>query len=829
MFLHDIKLSLRLLVRNPFMTFVKIAGLSVGFAVFYILWPYTQSELRVDQFHEHPEQIFRLARHLQWTEPTHGVNDIKLTANHCGIMRSVTEGLKEVSDFTRVTPQQILIATEEGLGTDLFVTVHREGGDKQFFPEQALAFAEGNFFRFFSFPLLKGDPSTILEKPGTAALSRKCAGKYFGNADPIGKVIYLNDSTPLTVTGVFEDLPRNTHMLFDILLSSSGIEAMNQPSLQPPLWWGYCYVRVQPGTSRDELIQKIDAAAKKYYENCTGCTGSVSTVLQSLEDVSYDNFGGNFFRTRSYSLLVILSILAFVILAIAWINYVTLSMSMLNKRLVEMGTRKAVGASVPSFVRQFFIDAAMVNVLSLLVAFTLVQLTRGATERLFEFYIVDWSELPASTMVISGATFIAGIVVTGIYPVSITCRKKALDLLKRFPGGAVPEWSGLLVTAQYTAAIGIIGWVSTINAQLNYIMHKDLGVERENVVIVDCPLNQPSGFDGKLDFFMTQSLKIAGIRQRTASKSVPGDLTGYGMSVRNTVSSPEFGLDTNGGVDEDFLSFYNIPLLAGRDFQSNNSSDREAILISRDACARFGFVRPEDAVGAKLLLPWYGNAKADVIGVYDDYEFRPLFTEYSAGNMRTRGSFLTYKAFLIPDYFPSRISFKVKHDDAHAAILKLEQLFREVFPQDIFRWTMLNEHINRHYADEEVSRNQILLFATLAVGIACLGLLGMVTNRAIEKTKEFGIRKVLGARILQIAQLLVRSTLVQVMLAAMIGVPLSYYLAHQYLEKFVDRVALNWWHHLIPIGVLVLFMFATIVSVLVRAANTNPVASLRHE
>jgi putative ABC transport system permease protein len=310
------------------------------------------------------------------------------------------------------------------------------------------------------------------------------------------------------------------------------------------------------------------------------------------------------------------------------------------------------------------------------------------------------------------------------------------------------------------------------------------------------------------------------------SKSVVGDYVSYGVAVRRSLNAVDYGLNTNGGVDENFVPLYGIKLVAGRNFQAGKPADQKAILISELASIRLGFTSPMEAIGEKIILPRY-NRDAEIIGVYEDYESRPFYKHQRS--RKGPDSFLTYKDYLISDFYPSKISVKINFDKLNAAIPSLDKLYKSVFPQETFDWDFLDENINRRYTSEKIARNQIILFTLIAIGIACLGLLGTVSNKAEERTKEIGIRKVLGATMVQIARILLNTSIKQVVVAAIISLPVAYYLTEQYLQKFSDRITLQWWHFAMPLGLLLLIMVGTIASVVWKAARTNPVESLRYE
>ena len=356
------KLSVRLLIRNPFFAFINVLGLSVGFAAFIVLWPYTQSELETDQFLKDADRIGRLSRHAEGKSSSTYSFSHNLPDQPCGVARQIANEFSDIKDLTRILLQPDFDQPKIGCGQDVFFSIPNEGSTKKNFREQKTAFADANFFQFFSFPLVIGDPAYVLSQPSTVALSQKTARKYFADTNPIDKIIYLNDSIPLKVTGVFKDLPKNTHMVFDIVVSATGIKAFDLPGLEESVW-GYCYIKINEGADFDKLQQAINKHKERLYGSCINCSAQ-SVFVQSLNDVIFNNLPNNAFTSKSKYFLIILRTLSFVILALAWINYICLSINMLHKRLPEMGTRKVVGAFGSDYVFQFLIEATVINLSS---------------------------------------------------------------------------------------------------------------------------------------------------------------------------------------------------------------------------------------------------------------------------------------------------------------------------------------------------------------------------------------------------------------------------------------------------------------------------------
>ncbi|MEO8474680.1 MAG: ABC transporter permease [Chryseolinea sp.] len=823
-----LKHAARLLYRNPFFTFINIAGLSVGFAVFIVLWPYAQFELMSDQFHPHAERIFRLSRHFEIDVEGKAPFAVNLPTQPCSVAKQAASEFSEVEALTRIVFQPDFQFPKTFCAEEVYVSVY-EGDNKHNFREKNTALADPNFFQFFSFPFVYGDPQTALTKPRTVVLSESISRKYFGDRNPVEKIIYLYDSIPLTVTGVFKSLPNNTHFVLDIVISDVGVDAMNIPGWDNSVH-GYNYIRTSQVVDRLLLQAAMNKHIERYYgcKQCNGIKANQTFYLQTIPSVMFEIMPANVLITKSEIFLKMLCILSFVILGLAWINYVSLSVNMLYRRFHEIGARKVIGASKSDFILQFFMESTLTNLIAIALALTIVQLAKGPAQQLFQFYVVDWASLRPQTFAIMLFTICFGIGITGLYPSLISFRKNPIELLKRLHNVHKPSWIHAVVTFQFTAAIALLIWTGAIYFQLDLLLTKNIGIDTNGIITIQAPLEQKSDFENKLTYFNQQARQISGVENIAVSKSVIGDYAGFGIAVKRSADSDQFGLNTNGGVDENFVPLYNIQLIAGRNFASNRPSDKKSILLSKTATERLGFKSPAAAVGGMVLLPWQSK-EAEVIGVYDEYYFRPFYLNANPARVKGPESFLTYKNFLIPDSNPSKISVRIQLDRVKSITEQLNSLFKKVFPEEIFDWNFIDENVNRHYMIEKVSRNQMVLFTLIAVGLGCLGLLGTVANRASEKNKEIGIRKILGAKMYHISSVLMNTSLKQITVATVMSLPLSYYLTQQYLQKFSEHITLEWWHYVVPICFMIVILIATVGSILLKTASSNPVDALKHD
>ncbi len=827
MLLNYFKLAVRLLIRNPFFTLLNIVCLSVGFAVFFILWQHSQNELHSDQFHKDYERIVRAA--IIWNRTDDGTN-WEQTKYGSTVARSSGRMMEDLGDFeeaVEVYNQGNFQSPIFGHGNDLFITSINDRNERTRFAEHSLSYADSNLFNFFSIPLIKGNASHVLGELRATVLSQSVAKKYFGDGDPVGKILYLNDSLPLKVTGVFKDLPSNTHLNFSILISTLNLGLENVKGYQ----LAHIYLKLKKGVVQANLQDKLNRFNKVYWRDFikyTNYTTKPEIFFEPLKEVPYNWLICDKFTAKSKQFLFILSILSLGILGMAWVNYINLTLAGNQKRMKELAARKAVGASSNDFVNQFMVESILINTISFLAAITIVQLVKGPAAILLQFHVPEWAQLEAPTWGILIVVLLSGILISGLYPAFITLHASPKVLFgssKKRSGRNV--LSKILTTFQFAAAIVLVAWVISINLQLNFIFTTDIGINKENIIVVDLPVKRDPNFESSLSYFIKQAELSTEIVSTTASSSVTGDFNVIPLVLEQHVGS-DLGVDTNGGIDEKFLPFYGIKLIAGRNFLRDNPADKRSIIISKTTTERMGLSKPEDALGLELKMAFI-MPEVRVIGVIEDYALRPLLSQYASESRSTRGIALLFGNTLQRHLVKNKISIKIRSGMTDQAIAMLAKEFNIAFPASFFHWYFLDDHVNQYYTEEKIFLRQILLFTGIAIGIACLGLLGMISNKVLESTKEIGIRKILGATLHSIAGLLLKNTIRQIVIATLLGLPIAYYLVQEYLQKFQDRISLSWWHYLLPVFVFLIIMLATITTVLINAAKANPVDSLRHE
>jgi putative ABC transport system permease protein len=838
MLLNYLKLSLRLLARNPFFAFINVVGLSVGFAIFFVLWQHASSELRSDQFRKDHERIYRL--YCDFYGNT-GVSWMHfLYGSLPPVFPSMAqEQFPEIERTTRLIHQKNFDEVKwMGLQTDtagwselerrVSISYFDKLGERHTFIETHAAYADANFFEFFSVPLISGNPDKALSEPNTVALSAFTATKYFGGDGAIGKTLRLNDSVTFTVTGVFADFPHNTHLNLDLIFSIGSLHHAVE-NVTPYQRSAIDYFKFRAGTSIPQMERDLTAAFDEHWNFEKTFPGSKLTLhLQRLDDIAFHVFDKDSYVQKSRTTLKIFRATAIVVLLMAWINYLNLKLSTQQARMKELGVRKTSGASTYDFIKQFLVESCIINLIALFSAITLIQLCKPLLAVLVQFHFPAWNEIPQESLVVFWIVMLAGILIAAIQPAVIMWRRTVKST--QMSGKAMPRQTRFInisSIAQFIMATVLIVWLITVSRQVAFVLNDSWGINRSRVIIVDLPITDN---EVEVQDFKNELLSISGVEDAALSTTVVGDLVeNHAGFTRADTSGLWIVSYSDGGVDERYIPFYDLTILAGRNFIKDNPADKNAVVISYEA-ARSAGLTPEQAIGKELKIekylyrPFRSNAR--IIGVIEDHNYSPLYLESSVTSVY-RGTVLTYGNTVDKSNTPKKMSVRISGNPI--TIKTIGSVFSRLFPGRIFNWYFLDEHMNLNYLSERMTRNQLLLFCFIAIGIACMGLIGVISFKVVAKTKEIGIRKVMGAHLHHIATVLIGDAVRQIAIAIVMGIPIAYYLTQLYLEKFSSRVTLQWWHFTMPAILLLVILLLSISSVVWKAARNNPVEALKYE
>jgi putative ABC transport system permease protein len=594
------------------------------------------------------------------------------------------------------------------------------------------------------------------------------------------------------------------------------------------------YLKLRPEANMATLEKAFEDECDKHWsiikEHFAGSTWTFH--LQPLSEAAFHVLENDNYSPKSRMKLSLFLVVGIVILIMAWINFLNLKLSTQATRMKELGVRATSGARIRDFINQFLVESLVINGAAVLLSLTLIQLLRTPLALYFQFHVPDWVDVTPETIIVFLTVMAVGTFGVGLHP-AITLWKLTLRAALNYNrvSGKGKRFIEVTSIVQFATAIVLIVWLSTVNQQVQFVVGNNWGLNREGVVILDLPVvDSLVGTHPNVTSLKNELLTLSAVQDVTICTTVPGDLIRHRVGFFPGDNHKSWTVPkSDGGVDERFIPFYGLKLLAGRNFTGDASSDHSAVILSREAAKSVGW-EPEEAIGKKIDVERYSwrslLSPGVVIGVIEDHRHSPLYRETTISDAN-RGTLLTYGNYLFKASQPAKMSIRLDMSGRNMGAIR--EVFQRFYPGEIFHWYFLDDHMNRHYESEQIAIYQITLFTAIAIVVACLGLLGMITNRVLEKTKEIGIRKILGARLHEIANVLLNATAKQIALAVVFGIPISYFLTQRYLEKFVERVALPWWQYILPVVALILIMLLTILWVLWRAAKSNPVDALKQE
>jgi len=782
------KIAWRNLFRQKAFSFINIFGLAIGMACSLLIMLWVQDEISVDAFHANKKQLYQVYER-QYA-------DGKVEATY------VTQGL--LADELKKTIPEVQYASP--MEHTLLYTV--AAGNK--INKLLGTFAGNDFFKMFRYPLLQGTLATALNKPASIAISRKMAEQFFGNPEQaIGKTMLFENRDNLLVTAVFENLPPNSSQQFDFLRNWEDFSKENA-------WvntWGSAspatYVLLRPDANPITVEAKIEDFIHRYIPKDQG--GHVELALQPYtEKFLHSTFKNGQIDGGRVEYVRLFSFVAVLILLIACINFMNLATARSAKRAKEVGVRKVIGAIRSAILGQFMSEALLLTFFSTLVALILVVLLLPAFNQLTGKQLILPFEQPVFWAALLGLLSLTGLV-AGSYPAFFLASLNPVRVLKgslAFSWGTTFFRKGLVVFQFGLSIILLVGTV-VIYRQMNYIQTKNLGYDRENLIYI--PME--GDLTSKYDLFKEEVSKIAGIRSVSRMRHSPtvidhstGDISWPGKDPNLVVSFS----DTRVGYD--FVKTMKLKLKAGRDFSKDFGTDSDGYLLNETAAKKIGY---QNAIGQSLT---WGDNKGKIIGVLEDFHFN---------SMRETIEPLVVRLDKQPKW--GTILVRTNVGQTKEALASLEQVYKEVNPKFPFTYQFSDQEYTKLYQSEQVVSQLSRYFAFLAIFLSCLGLLGLAAFTAEQRTKEIGVRKVLGASVASIVSLLSRDFLKLVLLANVVAWPLAWYGVHQWLQDFAYRTPLSWWLFVLAGAGALLIALVTVSFQAIKAAVANPVKALRSE
>ncbi len=798
-----LKIALRNLKKNAVYSSINIAGLAAGMACCILITLYVLHELSYDKFHQNAGRIFRVRLDLDLNGVLYREPSIPFPA---------AEALAR--DFPEVEHAMRFYRNDD------FPMI--EIGDRKFI-EERFFFADAAVFEMFDFSLLKGDEKTAFNEPNSVVLTEDMARKYFGEADPLGQTLRYQKRFDLKVTGVVKNVPNNAHFKFDVLaplqFQLNLWESQSGPSGRHNQWFwtgAWTYLLLPDAHAAQNLVSKFPAFVTKYFPD--RIKGGLTLSLQPLTSIHLHSRLDNEIQPNSHILYVyIFSAIALLILVIACINFVNLSTAQSGTRAKEVGVRKVVGAKKSQLVGQMLGESIIAGLIAMLIAVGIVELLlpvfNQLTERQLEIsFVGDWTGL----LFILGLALLVG-VLSGLYPAFFLSRFNPVSIFKKTVAvsGGNETFRKVLVVAQFAISIVLIIGLSVVHRQLRFLQQKSLGFDKEQVLFVKA---RPA-VNVKFEAFRNELLKDPGILNVAGTSNIPGQgAFGYrfvpeGGSVDKPAMLPLLL------IDYDFLETAGIKIKQGRGIARTSPSDQaEAFLLNEKAAASLGW--KDEAVGKKMQLFAPGTNQIGksgyVVGVIQDYHFESLHHEI-------KPLVLTYAGW--HDYY----AVKIAAGNFAERLATLESVWKTFSPDWPLEYSFLDRKLEQLYGGEQKLSQVINYFTIIAVILACLGLFGLSSFAAERRTKEIGIRKVLGASVTSIVSLLSSDFIKLVLLANLIAWPVGWYAMHKWLQGFAYRANLDGWTFVLASAGALGIALLTVSFQAIKAAVANPVESLRYE
>ncbi len=781
--------TIRSLFKQGASSVINVLGFSMGLVCVLFLYFHIKSELSYDNFHEDRDIIYRTLRA--------GMNDA--TPDRVGVTSGPFAPALQ-NDF----PSSIT-ATCRAQPADVLVTI----GEQKFI-EDHIILADSNFFSFFSYPLLTGTPDQVLDGSNKVVLTKETARKYFGNEDPIGKIINVDNSADFIVTGIMDDLPAKTHLEFSMVLN---INLMNLDR-----WWNnglFTYVKIPTPQEAAYVEGQLDDFMQKYFGEDFAAFGvSLTLVLEPLKDLYFNNKTTfDFVQHGDLNTIYILGAVGLAILLIACFNYVNLSIAQSFKRAKEIAVRKVLGGHRARLILQFLGESITILLFATLLAFVLSLVLLPLFNSFFGLDItINWSD--PNLLLFGGLLFVATLLIAGLYPALLLSSFHPLKVLKgaKFSSGKNVLVRKSLVIAQFFISIFMIAATLLISRQMSFVQDKDLGFDKDAIVMLDINNNE---IRDNLEAFKNSFEDDPDMISVTATGGEPG-----GFHDATTLELP--GESDNhqvriGWGDEDYFETFGIDIIHGRSFAQALESDRGQTAVVNEMAMKNMGLSPENILGQRVEIPSW-NLNLRIIGVSKNYNFTSLKEQMEplifVNGLRHR-----------------RVAIKLNAQNLVSAMASVQEKWDRFSPAYPMQYEFLDTSIEQLYENEVKQGRVFSAFTAISIFLACMGVFGLATYTARQRQKELGIRKVLGASAQQIIGLLSKEFILLIIIASILAIPVTWYFMNQWLTDFVYKIDMlsNWPLFLVSGLAVGLVAFITIGFKTYRAAVSNPTESIRYE
>ena len=784
-------------------TLLHILGLAIGLAAFLLISEYVRFEKSYDRFHAHSEQLYRVT--IDYLH--NGVLRDQDATTYAPAAKALEEALPEIIGSTTTLQMQDMSFRRNG----------------QPFQEDLIA-VDSSFLTLFNYPLLAGDPSNLLKEPYCVVLTKDYAEKYFGSNNPIGETIeflaYGGTNRAFKVTGVVDNPPENTHYKFNMLVS---IKTLEQRMIDEA-WNGnnyYSYVLLDQQADIKEVNKKLPALSKKLI----GEEVPEFFNLQPIPEIHlHSDMAFEPEMHGSSQAVHFLQLISIFILLIAWINYINLSTARALERAKEVGLRKVVGATKSQLMGQFFTEAFLVNAAGVLLAIFLVQFARPYFNELLGNTVLaaTWTNLSFLKNV--AVFFVLGTLVTGIYPALVLSSFRPIGVLQ---GKFSTSKHGVLlrkglVVFQFAASLILIAGTIVVYQQLRYMVNQKMGMTTEQVLSFNNPDYHGTSSEqhlSKYKAFQTSIEQIQGVEKIASIDCLPGgtsnDISSHGGKFSITgVSTPMQSTIYVNLMDDKVVDVLGLDLIAGRNFNSKMGTDSTAVLINKELLKLFNIPDPESVIGKEFVNK--GNYKFRIVGVLADY------------NRSTLKHQIEPTLFIHQPLSDCNL-VKLNTKDLAATRREIAQTYTQFFPDAPFQSTFIDQRFAKLYAEDQKFGAVFANFSILAILVAIMGLFGLASFLSLQRSKEIGVRKVLGASTTQIVWMFFKDFIGLLIISFLVSVPIVYWGMSEWLNSYAFRIAFPWWSIVVGLLLLAIIAFLTVSSQTFKIARRNPALTIRTE
>lgn len=790
MLFNYFKVACRNISRSLSHSLINVLGLSLGVTCSVLIYLLIRYHLSFDNFHKHADRIYRFVTEEHRDQISYTPNVPPAFGNAFRNDYTYGEQVARICQY-----EDAVVSTEQG------------GKSKKFSDE--VAFADPEFFAIFNFPLLEGTTASLLAAPHTAIITKKMAAKYFGSGSPIGKTLRLDNRIDFEITGVLQDLPDNTDFRAGIFFSYSTMKAFNEWYASDDSWGGITssiqtFVLMRPGVEPAEVEKLLPAYVKKYRPYSKNVH---HYKLQPMADVHFNSLYSGRISMRT---IWILATVGFLLILTACLNFINLSTARASTRAKEVGVRKVLGSVRNQLFWQFTLETFVIVVGSTTIALGAAFALLPSLNTLFDMRISpligNHPDLLVFIFVLAtGVTFLAG-----AYPGIVLSGFRPVAALKGGMAGISARGVNLrrvLIVTQFTISQVLLIGLIVVTCQMQFNSRTDMGFEQESIIMV------PAGTKEKMNTLKNELRAVPGVDLTSLCFSAPASYNHWGMSIKfdNRTESEDFEVSFR-GADENYLDMFDIDLIAGRNLAPSDTIREH--LVNEEFCARLNMT-PEEILGKNVLFN--GETLAPIVGVVRNFHDQSFRSAISAVLLTTA-----------PDNY-NEIAIRTRTNDISSTLAGIEKTWNAVHPDQIYSYSFVSEQTARFYEEEGKTLTFIKAFSFIALFIGCMGLYGLVSFMSVQKTKEIGIRKALGANISQILSIFGREFALLTAFSFLIAAPLGAWVMSQWLAQYTFKISLTPWIFVVELGfVMTIVVFTTGVQSL-KAAMKNPIHALRSE